>query len=196
MIAALQRLKAAYEPSTLPDQVKALGSPAQKVAGWRACFSRTRRWMNASLRFAQAARPPGCAWPEVFERDSTCPTRSHPTTHSVASHQRCDDKPNGELDMLASDVMTTTVVTVEPQTPVRELARLLLEHRISAVPVVDKHSGVVGIVSEGDLMRRPESGTERASSWWLEFLANEEQQAHEYLKSHGLRARDVMVASR
>jgi len=56
--------------------------------------------------------------------------------------------------MLARDVMTTRVITVQPDTPVEEIARLLLDSRISGVPVLDGDGEIVGLVSEGDLIRR------------------------------------------
>jgi CBS domain-containing protein len=95
--------------------------------------------------------------------------------------------------MKARDIMTTNVVSVRPDTPVRELATQLLERRISAVPVVDSDGRVVGIVSEGDLMRRQETGTERQSSWWLRLFGYSDELAQEYLKSHGRTAADVMT---
>lgn len=95
--------------------------------------------------------------------------------------------------MLAKDIMTTDVVTVSPETSVTEVAQLLLKNHISAAPVVDGNNGVVGIVSEGDLMHRPESDTERRKrSWWLEFLTGPQDLASEFSKSHGQRAADVM----
>lgn len=94
--------------------------------------------------------------------------------------------------MQARDVMTSPVLTVKAETPVAEVAAFLLEHRISAAPVEDENGRMVGIVSEGDLMRRPETGTERHPSWWLALLSDARQDAREYLKSHGLHARDVM----
>ena len=95
--------------------------------------------------------------------------------------------------MRAKDVMTEDVVSVPPDTPVERIARLLLEHRISAVPVIDAKGRLLGIVSEGDLMRREETHTERRASWWLELLDGREGSAERYLKSHGLVARDVMT---
>lgn len=95
--------------------------------------------------------------------------------------------------MQAKDIMTTTVVTVRPDATVREIAKLLLERRISAVPVVDPDSRLLGMVSEGDLMRRPETGTERHLSWWLSLLASPEERAIVYVKSHGGYASDVMT---
>jgi CBS domain-containing protein len=94
--------------------------------------------------------------------------------------------------MEAKDIMTTEVVTVSPSTPVRDIAGKMTDHRISGVPVVDAEGHVVGIVSEGDLMRRPESGTQRRASWWLSLLAGPEEKAREYVKTHGVRAEDVM----
>lgn len=95
--------------------------------------------------------------------------------------------------MQAKDVMTTPVVTANPETTVVEIAKRLIERKISAVPVVDGDNHVIGIVSEGDLMRRPESGTERHPSWWLELIAAPQEQAREYIKTHGSNASDVMT---
>ncbi len=95
--------------------------------------------------------------------------------------------------MQAKDVMTTEVVTATPETLVADIAKRLIERRISALPVVDAKGQVVGIVSEGDLMRRPETGAGSHSSWWLDLLSAPEQQAREYIKSHGKSARDVMT---
>ncbi len=95
--------------------------------------------------------------------------------------------------MQAKDVMTANVVTVQPGTGVPEIARLLLKHRISAVPVVDADQRILGIVSEGDLMRRTETDTERRHSWWLEAMLSTEDRAREYIKVHGRKAGDVMT---
>jgi CBS domain-containing protein len=93
----------------------------------------------------------------------------------------------------ASDIMTAPVVTVTPETTVRDTAKCLLEHRISGVPVVDRAGKLVGIVSEGDLMRRRESGTERRPSWWLALFSDAESQARAFVKQHGGRVSDVMT---
>ena len=90
--------------------------------------------------------------------------------------------------------MTVNVVTVEPSATVRDIATLLLERNISAVPVVDSEGKILGIVSEGDLMRRPEADTEqRKRSWWLGFVTGSAESAGEYAKTHGHRASDVMT---
>jgi CBS domain-containing protein len=95
--------------------------------------------------------------------------------------------------MQAKDVMTTPVVTVTPDTPVAEVARTLLERRISGVPVVDAGGRLVGIVTEGDLLRRPELGTERHRGWWLRLFGDQLKAAEVYAKSHGTRAEEVMT---
>ena len=95
--------------------------------------------------------------------------------------------------MQARDVMTTNVVTVTPDVAVEEIARLLLERNISGVPVVDGDDAVLGIVSEGDLMRRPETGAAPRRSWWLEFAASSRWRAAEYIRSHGVTAGDIMT---
>lgn len=94
--------------------------------------------------------------------------------------------------MQARDIMTASVETVRPDTEVSEIAKRLLARNISAVLVIDDQERVIGIVSEGDLMRRPESGTERQPSWWLGLFADTKERARDYVKSHGLHARDVM----
>lgn len=95
--------------------------------------------------------------------------------------------------MKAKDVMTEDVVSVREDASVESIARLLLQRRISAVPVTDGDGRPVGIVSEDDLMRRPEASTERRPSWWLELLQGPDERAAQYIKSHGLVARDVMT---
>lgn len=95
--------------------------------------------------------------------------------------------------MQAKDVMTANVITVRPDTTVEEIARLLLERHISAVPVVDAQGAVLGVVSEGDLLRRPELASERRQPWWLRLVGNAAERAEEYLKTHGLHAEDVMT---
>jgi len=95
--------------------------------------------------------------------------------------------------MLARDVMTAPVLAVRPDTEVHDIAALLLECRISAVPVVDEGGRVRGIVSEGDLINRADAGTRHRRSWWLEMLNGPEEQARDYLQAHGQHAEDVMT---
>jgi CBS domain-containing protein len=77
---------------------------------------------------------------------------------------------------------------------VKEVAAILLKHHISALPVVDKAGKLIGIISEGDLMRRAELGTERQRSWWLAAMFGDEASlAAEYVKAHGRKVADVMT---
>lgn len=94
--------------------------------------------------------------------------------------------------MLVRDVMTKKVITVTAQTPVEEIAQLLLDHHISAVPVVDAKGAIVGMVSEGDLMRRLSAADAPRRSWWLELFAGSGPTAADYVKTHGTTAADIM----
>ena len=94
--------------------------------------------------------------------------------------------------MQAKDIMTADVETVAPDTEVPEIARRLLARNISAMPVVDGQDRVVGIVSEGDLMRRSENETDRQPSWWIRAFAEPEDRAREFVKTHGVCAKDIM----
>jgi CBS domain-containing protein len=94
--------------------------------------------------------------------------------------------------MQARDVMTKRVISVQPDTSVRDVARTLVRHKISGAPVVDQAGRLLGVVSEGDLMRRAESETEQHRSWWLRLLLSPEEKAAEYVKTHGRCAADVM----
>lgn len=95
--------------------------------------------------------------------------------------------------MIASDIMTSHVIAVGPDTAVRHIAGLLFRHRISAVPVLETGQ-LVGIVSEGDLLHRHEIGTERSPRGpaWLR-LFNVDRPIADYVKSHATRARDIMT---
>lgn len=94
--------------------------------------------------------------------------------------------------MQAIDIMTPRVVSVGPDAEVREIAQLMLNHRISAVPVVDDAHRVVGIVSEGDLMRRVKDESGHRDSWWLSLFSGGKD-AGDYVKSHGRKAHEVMT---
>jgi CBS domain-containing protein len=99
----------------------------------------------------------------------------------------------GGVAMRAMDVMTTAVVTVDPNTTVQDLAKILSERGVSGVPVV-ANGRLVGIVSEGDLLHRAETGTERrtARRRWRWFDPAHEE-ARDYVRSHGRAVRDIMT---
>jgi CBS domain-containing protein len=93
--------------------------------------------------------------------------------------------------------MTTQVITVGPDTSVQDLAMLLSQRGISGAPVIDSDNRLVGIVSEGDLLHRAETGTERRTEHrrarWLDSFASDRDLARDYVKSHGGKVRDVMT---
>lgn len=95
--------------------------------------------------------------------------------------------------MRAKDVMTRRVHTVGEDATVFDAARLLLSASISAAPVVSADGTLVGIISEADLMRRADLGTEQKKSWFLRLLADDVAVAAEYIRSHARRAADVMT---
>jgi CBS domain-containing protein len=91
--------------------------------------------------------------------------------------------------------MVSPVVTVRSSATVQEVAKTLLERRISAVPVVEDDGKLVGIVSEGDLLHRAEAGTERRQRpWWLAILTDERALAADYIKAHARQVKDVMTS--
>lgn len=95
--------------------------------------------------------------------------------------------------MRASDVMTSNVISVTPEMTVREVARIFVDNGISGAPVVDADGHVAGMISEGDLLRRTEIGTdERTRTSWLDFWSASEE-ARDYIKTHAVKVRDVMT---
>jgi CBS domain-containing protein len=97
--------------------------------------------------------------------------------------------------MQARDVMTLRVVTVTADATITQAIRLMLTNRISGLPVVDERRAVVGIVTEGDFLRRGEIGTQRKRHRWLEFLIGPGQLANEYVHACGRRVDEVMSAN-
>jgi len=99
--------------------------------------------------------------------------------------------------MRVMDVMTTNVITVEPDTSVQQLATLLSERGISGVPVVDRDNRLLGVVTEGDLLHRAETGTERRiqrrRSRWLDTIGADQEAARDYVKAHGRIVREIMT---
>lgn len=95
--------------------------------------------------------------------------------------------------MEAQDIMTRNVFTTTPEATVGEVARLLVDRHVSAAPVLDAAGKLVGIVSEGDLVRRPEIAGERRPSWWLALISDESERARDYVKLHGQSVRQIMT---
>ena len=95
--------------------------------------------------------------------------------------------------MKAKDVMTSTVISVQPNATILQAARQMLQHHISGLPVITQSGEIVGILSEGDFLRRREIATERRHSRWLEFLMGPGKLAVEYAHSHGSKVAEVMT---
>jgi CBS domain-containing protein len=89
--------------------------------------------------------------------------------------------------------MVKDIVTAVPETTVRDVARLMINHRISGIPIVNAARQLLGIVTEGDLLRRAETGTERQHSRWAEWLSPGSRLAAEYVKAHARRVADIMT---
>jgi CBS domain-containing protein len=95
--------------------------------------------------------------------------------------------------MRAADVMVRDVVTVHPDTDVAEAIKLLAEHDVSALPVLDDAGNLVGMLSEADLIHRVEIGTEKRRPWWQEAVTGASTLAAEFAKSHGKKVGEVMA---
>ena len=95
--------------------------------------------------------------------------------------------------MKASDVMTRRVLTVEPNASVLKAIGLMLQNRISGLPVIDTNGVLVGLVTEGDFLRRTETTTEKRRPRWLEFLIGPGRLADEYVKTHARKVDEIMT---
>lgn len=94
--------------------------------------------------------------------------------------------------MLTGQIMTQNVITVSPETTVVDAAKTMLDHHISGLPVIE-NGKLVGIVTEGDFLRRAEIGTERKRPNWLQFLLGSGREAADYVQAHGRKVADVMT---
>jgi CBS domain-containing protein len=96
--------------------------------------------------------------------------------------------------MRAHQIMTGTVITIAPDANVLEAARTMLKHHVSGLPVVDAAGKLVGVVSEGDFIRRSEIGTQRKRGRWLRFLLGTGAAATDYVRENGRRVSEVMTS--
>ena len=96
--------------------------------------------------------------------------------------------------MRASDIMVRDVVTARPDTKVADALKLMGDHDVSALPVVDDQGRLIGIISESDLIHRAEIGTEKHRPWWLEAVSGAAACAEDFAKSHGKTVDEVMTA--
>lgn len=95
--------------------------------------------------------------------------------------------------MRARDLMTTTLVTLPPAMPLEAVARILSERGISGAPVVDPEGRLLGIVTEGDLIRRIAAPGDKPESWLRNLIGSASEQAARYARTRGRRAEDVMT---
>ena len=95
--------------------------------------------------------------------------------------------------MRAQDIMTRTVTTARPDTKLVDLANRMVAERISGLPVVDAGGKLVGVVTEGDLLRRCETGTEAQHGGFFALFRGPGRLADEYVRSHGRTVADVMT---
>jgi CBS domain-containing protein len=95
--------------------------------------------------------------------------------------------------MIVADVMTRNCITVAPDATVEDAVKLMLSRHISGLFVVGKEGDLAGVLTEGDLLRRDELGTQRHRPWWLRMLASPARQAQDFTQANGRHVRDVMT---
>jgi len=95
--------------------------------------------------------------------------------------------------MRATDVMSTPVVAAGPRITVQQVARMMINHRVSGIPIIEEDGQLIGIITEGDLLRRVEAGTERQRSRRSEWFLPNSRLAADYVKSHARRVADIMT---
>lgn len=95
--------------------------------------------------------------------------------------------------MKAQDVMTQYVTSIGPDESISKAVRIMLQNEISGLPVLDEHGRLVGMITEGDLLRRAETGTQRRRPRWIEFFIGPRRSAEEYVQTHGRKVSDLMT---
>ena len=95
--------------------------------------------------------------------------------------------------MRAHQIMTRKVISVKPDTPIADAANIMLQQHISGLPVVNETGKLVGIISEGDFIRRAEIGTERKRGRWLKFLVGPGRAATDYVHEQGCKVGEIMT---
>jgi CBS domain-containing protein len=97
--------------------------------------------------------------------------------------------------MRAHQIMTRPVITVTPETTVAEAANTMLQRHISGLPVIDPAGKLVGIISEGDFIRRSEIGTQRKRGRFLKFILGPGQAASDFVQEHGRKVAEIMTTT-
>jgi CBS domain-containing protein len=96
--------------------------------------------------------------------------------------------------MIVADIMTRQVLAIDPETPLSQAIQLMTEHKVSGLPVVDQHGRVAGMLTEGDLIRRAETGTDGGKAGWFADLFLSGREAEKYVLTHGRKAGEVMTS--
>lgn len=95
--------------------------------------------------------------------------------------------------MRAHQIMTRSVLTVTPEATILEAANIMLQRHISGLPVADASGSLVGIVSEGDFIRRSEIGTQRKRGRWLKLILGPGETAIDFVREHGRKVSEIMT---
>ncbi len=95
--------------------------------------------------------------------------------------------------MIAADLMSRSVVAISPDAPLAQAIQLMTDRRVSGLPVIDAEGRAVGMLTEGDLLRRVETGTEGKAPGWFASFFFPGQQAERYVHTHGRRVAEVMT---
>jgi CBS domain-containing protein len=97
--------------------------------------------------------------------------------------------------MRAHQIMTRPVITVTPETTIVEAANTMLQRHVSGLPVIDSAGKLVGIISEGDFIRRSEIGTQRKRGRFLKFILGPGQTATDFVQEHGRKVAEIMTTT-
>lgn len=172
------------EVETIFQQYGLAGEPLRAVVG--ALTSDRKRWVEFMLRFEL-----GLERPDPKRAPTAARVDPGQTTLPASGAKYCSRR----TTMNARDVMTKDVVSVHPNTSIADAVRLMLEKRISGLPVLDSGGRLIGIITEGDFLRRAETNTERKRPRWLQLLVGAEKLAEEFIHAHGRKVSEVMTQS-
>jgi CBS domain-containing protein len=95
--------------------------------------------------------------------------------------------------MKVSQVMTKHVISIQPEATIVQAIKLMLNNRLSGLPVIDRRGRLVGIITEGDFLHRREISTELKRNVWLDAFLGAEQSAHDYVRAHGIKVAELMT---
>ena len=95
--------------------------------------------------------------------------------------------------MITADVMSRPIVAISPEAPLEQAIRLMIDRRVSGLPVIDAQGRAVGMLTEGDLLRRVETGTEGKPPGWFASFFLPGRRAERYVRTHGRRVAEVMT---